>query len=189
MQPHFLYNALSSIREIVLDDPEYAADLIYDFSTHLRACIRSMANDDLIPFRQELENIKAYVNIEKTRFGDKLHIRYECSEQDFQVIPLSIQPLVENAIRHGIYERGMDGGEVIVRSSSAENWYRIQVEDNGVGFDYETTMQQVHAGTRDSTGLFNLILRMEKVLKAHIAVDSEIGVGTKVTVTIPRGEC
>lgn len=188
MQPHFLYNALSSIREIVLDDPEYAADLIYDFSTHLRACIRSMANDDLIPFHQELENIKAYVNIEKMRFGDKLHIRYECPEQDFHVIPLSIQPLVENAIRHGIYERGMDGGEVIVRSSSTENWYQIQVEDNGVGFDYETTMQQVHAGTRDSTGLFNLILRMEKVLKAHIAVDSKIGVGTKVTVTIPRGE-
>lgn len=65
MQPHFLYNALASIREIILEDPEYASELLCDFTTHLRACIRGMSDVDQIPFRQELENIRAYLNIEK----------------------------------------------------------------------------------------------------------------------------
>lgn len=187
MQPHFLYNALASIREIVLDDPEYASDLIYDFTTHLRACIRSMAGDNLVTFSQELENIKSYVNIEKMRFGEKLSIEYDCPETGFDIIPLSIQPLVENAIRHGIYERGTDGGTVKVNSCREGNHFVVQVEDNGIGFDFETTMKEVKNGERDSTGLFNLILRLETLLNAHVEVDSQIGIGTKITVTIPIG--
>lgn len=187
MQPHFLYNALASIREIVLDDPAYASDLIYDFTTHLRACIRSMASDNLVPFPQELENIKAYVNIEKMRFGDRLHVLYDCPENTFDIIPLSIQPLVENAIRHGVYERGADGGTVIVRTLKKEDTYLIEVDDNGVGFDFEKTMEAVKSGKIDSTGLFNLIYRLETLLNAHVTVESTIGVGTKITVSIPTG--
>lgn len=187
MQPHFLYNALASIREIVLDDPEYASDLIYDFTTHLRACIRSMASDSLVSFAWELENIKSYVNIEKMRFGEKLRIQYDCPETDFDIIPLSIQPLVENAIRHGIYERGSDGGTVTVRSRRTEDSFIIQVDDDGVGFDFDTTMQEVKDGKRDSTGLFSLIFRLETLLKAKISIDSQIGIGTKITIVIPRG--
>lgn len=188
MQPHFLYNALASIREIVLDDPEYASDLIYDFTTHLRACIRSMSNDNLVPFSQELENIKAYVNIEKMRFGDRLNIQYDCPETDFDIIPLSIQPLVENAIRHGIYERGAAGGTVTVRTSRAENSFLIQVDDDGVGFDFDSTMDEVKTGKRDSTGLFNLIFRFERLMNAKVQVESSTGSGTKITVAIPIGE-
>ncbi len=187
MQPHFLYNALASIREIVLDDPQYASDLIYDFTTHLRACIRSMGSDNLIPFSQELENIKAYVNIEKMRFGKKLSIEYDCPEIGFDIIPLSIQPLVENAIRHGVYERGSDGGTVKVNSCQEGNNFVVRVEDDGIGFDFETTMNEEKNGKRDSTGLFNLIFRLETLLNAHVEVDSKIGIGTKITVTIPIG--
>lgn len=188
MQPHFLYNALASIREIVLDDPEYASDLIYDFTVHLRACIRSMSNDNLVPFSQELDNIKAYVNIEKMRFGDRLNIQYDCPEISFDIIPLSIQPMVENAIRHGIYERGAAGGTVTIRTSQANEHFLIQVEDDGVGFDFEATMDEVKAGKRDSTGLFNLIFRFERLMKAKVYVESSIGSGTKITVAIPIGE-
>ena len=106
MHPHFLYNALSSIREIVLTDPEYGANLLYDFTTHLRASINAMSNDNKIWFSQELENIKAYVNIEKMRFGGKLNVEYDIDTEDFRIIPLSIQPIVENAVKHGIYENG-----------------------------------------------------------------------------------
>ncbi|MBR5672308.1 MAG: histidine kinase, partial [Spirochaetales bacterium] len=104
MQPHFLYNALGSIREIILDDPQYASDLVYDFTTHLRACIKAMSNSDLIPFEQELTNINAYVNIEKMRFGDRLKVVYDIQKSDFKIVPLGIQPLVENSIRHGVYK-------------------------------------------------------------------------------------
>ena len=185
MQPHFLYNALSSIREIVLEDPEYASDLIYDFTTHLRACVRSMSSDVLIPFTQELENIRAYVNIEKMRFGDRLNIEFHCPETDFDIIPLSIQPLVENAIRHGVFDRGAAGGKVRVSTARGDGCVFVYVEDDGVGFDYHKTMQEVENGTRDSNGLANLILRFATLMKAEVSVDSKIGRGTKVTVTIP----
>ena len=185
MQPHFLYNALSSIREIVLEDPEYASDLIYDFTTHLRACIRSMSSDVLVPFSQEMENIVSYVNIEKMRFGDRLNVEYDCQEKDFDIIPLSIQPIVENAVRHGIFDRGAAGGKVKVSSRRAEDCYVICVEDNGVGFDYEKTMQEVESGERDSSGLANLIFRLATLLQADVSVDSRVDIGTKVTVTIP----
>ena len=185
MQPHFLYNALSSIREIVLEDPEYASDLIYDFTTHLRACVRSMSSDALIPFTQELENIRAYVNIEKMRFGDRLSIEFNCPETDFNIIPLSIQPLVENAIRHGVFDRGAAGGKVRVSTARGDGCVFVYVEDDGVGFDYHKTMQEVEDGTRDSNGLANLIFRFATLMKAEVSVDSRIGSGTKVTVTIP----
>ncbi len=187
MQPHFLYNALSSIREIVLEDPQYASDLIYDFTTHLRACIRSMSGDSMISFGQELENIKAYVNIEKMRFGNKLSIEYDCHETEFDLIPLSIQPLVENAIRHGIFERGAAGGTVIVRSSRGENCFVVCVEDNGTGFDFDEIMAQVKSGKRDSNGLSNLIFRFKTLMNATVNVESKPGSGTKITVTIPTG--
>ena len=188
MQPHFLYNALASIREIVLDEPEYASNLLCDFTTYLRACLRSVTSDALIPFSQELSNIEAYTHIEKIRFGDKLTIKYNCMETDFSIIPLSIQPLVENAIRHGIYERGEDGGIVAVRSFRKKDRIEILVEDNGVGFDYDAIMQEIKDGTRDSTGMFNLIYRFEKILHAKVTVESQPNVGTRVTVSIPLEE-
>lgn len=189
MQPHFLYNALSSIREIVLEDPQYASDLIYDFTTHLRACIRSMSSDSMITFAQELENIKAYVNIEKMRFGDRLHVVYDCPVTDFEIIPLSIQPLVENAIRHGIYDRGAAGGTVTVRSDRIDNSYVIYVWDDGMGFNFDEIMSEVESGERDSRGLANLIFRFATLMNADVNVDSQIGYGTKITITIPiKGE-
>lgn len=189
MQPHFLYNSLASIREIVLENPEYAADLIFDFTTHLRACIKSMASEEFIPFSQEIENIKAYVNIEKMRFGDKLQVKYEIQESNFSIVPLSIQPLVENAIRHGIYERGSKGGMVEIRSYQEGDEIIIQVEDNGIGFDVEKAYREVQSKERDSTGLQSLIFRFEKLMNAKVKIESIVGEGTRITVRIPmKGE-
>lgn len=190
MQPHFLYNALASIREVVLENPEYAADLIFDFTTHLRACIKSMASEEMISFSQEIENIKAYVNIEKMRFGDKMKVQYDIQECDFQIVPLSIQPLVENAIRHGLYERGNQWrGIVNICSYRQEDEIIIMIEDNGVGFDVEKIAKEIKCHERDSTGLQNLIFRFENLMKATVNIESVIGTGTKVTVKIPvKGE-
>ena len=188
MQPHFLYNALGSIQEIILEDPEYAAKLLGDFTLHLRSCVRAMENDDPISFVRELENIRAYANIEKMRLGNKLKIRYDIQAEAFSIVPLSIQPLVENAIRHGVYERGMAGGTVTVRSRELPHAFLVEVEDDGVGFDYPALEKEIAAGKRDSTGLKNIMLRLDKVMRARVQIDSRVGVGTKVTVTIPKGE-
>ena len=185
MQPHFLYNALGSIQEVVLEDPEYAYKLIGDFSIHLRSCIRAMANDDLIPFSQELENIRAYVNIEKMRFGDKLNIIYDISGEDFSIVPLSVQPVVENAIRHGIYQRGKEGGTVIVRTRQEKRQRIIQIKDDGVGFD-TSTLGRIKAGNmKDSAGLNNIIFRLEKIMNANVRIHSKPGKGTDVIISIP----
>ena len=185
MQPHFLYNALASIREVVLENPEYASDLIFDFTTYLRACIKSMSSDKMMPFSQEIENIKAYVNIEKMRFGDKLEVKYEINKSDFMIVPLSIQPLVENAIRHGIYERGSRGGVVIIRSGQEEKDIVICVEDNGVGFNVKQILSEIQSKNRDSIGLSSLMFRFEKLMNAKVKLESVEGEGTRITVRIP----
>ena len=185
MQPHFLYNALGSIQEIVLEDPEYAYKLIGDFSVHLRSCIRAMTNDALIPFSQELENIRAYVNIEQMRFGNKLKIVYDIETDDFPIVPLSVQPVVENAIRHGIYQRGKQGGTVTIRTKE-DNFQRIiQIKDDGVGFDTSCLTAEEAGNTTDSTGLSNVVFRLEKIMNAKIQIHSEVNVGTNVIITLP----
>lgn len=187
MQPHFLYNALGSIQEVVLEDPAYASELIGDFTTHLRSCIRAMSNDAPLPFSQELANIRAYVNIEKMRFGEKLRVVYDVPVTGFRILPLSIQPLVENAIRHGIYQRGAAGGTVTLRSREQPDSWIVEVEDDGVGFDVEAFAAERASGKRDSTGLENVRFRLEKVMHAGVALHSVVGQGTKVVVTIPKG--
>nr|MBQ4458584.1 histidine kinase [Clostridia bacterium] len=186
MQPHFLYNALGSIQEIVLDDPAYASELIGDFTIHLRSCIRAMSNDAPIPFEQELSNIKAYVNIEKMRFGDKLKVNYDIQTYDFSILPLSVQPVVENAIRHGIYERGEQGGTVVIKTEKSDSATLVTVADNGVGFDVDAYFSAVASGKQDSAGLKNIMFRLEKVMQASVAIDSRIGEGTTVTIVIPK---
>lgn len=185
MQPHFLYNTLASIREIILVDPEYASELIVDFTTHLRACIKTMSSNDLIPFCQELDNIKAYANIEKMRLGEKLKVEYNIACDDFMIVPLSIQPIVENAIRHGIYERGATGGTVSISAYRNDKEYVVCVKDDGIGFDYEKIKAEVESGKRDSTGIRSLAFRLEKMLNAKVEIISRIGCGTEVTVRVP----
>ncbi|MCQ2512585.1 MAG: histidine kinase [Lachnospiraceae bacterium] len=186
MQPHFLYNALSSIRQIVYEDPNYAADLITDFTRHLRGTIRAMSGNQFIPLSEELKNIKAYVSIEKVRFGENLTVDYDIQADDFEIIPLSVQPLIENAIRHGIYRRGEIGGVVTLRSAEAENQWIIQVIDTGIGFDVQKVLGEIDAGKRDSAGLKNLIFRLEKLMAAKVQIESVINEGTTITVSIPK---
>ncbi len=183
MQPHFLYNALSAIQTIVKSDPDYAYQLIYDFTVHLRSNIRALSSDAPIPFQDELKNIRAYMNIEQMRFGDALKVRYEIDCDDFKVIPLSIQPLAENAARHGVYPKGDEGGTVTIRSYEAVSAYVVEVEDDGVGFDVKEALEK----KSDSVGLKNLIFRLKSLMNANVTIDSKPGIGTKVIVTIPKG--
>ena len=186
MKPHFLYNALGSIQELILIDPEYASDLLGDFMVHMRSCVRAMESDEPIPFSEELKNIKAYVNIEKMRLGDKLDIRYEIREMDFPILPLCIQPLVENAIRHGIHKRGRKGGSVILRTRNENDAWVVQVEDSGVGFDVKKILNDVKKGKKDSAGLSNIRFRLKQVMGGTLDIQSTEGEGTIVTVRLPK---
>ncbi len=186
MQPHFLYNALGSIQEIILEDPRYAWELLGDFTAHLRSCIRAMTSDAPIPFCQELANIKAYVNIEKMRLGEKLKVVYDIGASGFSILPLSVQPIVENAIRHGIYNRGAKGGTVTVTTRDLGDRILITVEDDGVGFDVEDIRKKLESGRTDSAGLRNIRYRLEKMMQADMDISSCPGEGTEVTIMIPK---
>ena len=185
MQPHFLYNTLGSIQEIMHEDPEYAARLLGDFSVHLRSCIRAMSGDKPIPFEQELENIHAYVNIEKMRFAERLKVEYDIQTVDFCVLPLSVQPLVENAIRHGIYGRGAAGGTVRLSTRREGDTFVVEVEDDGTGFDMDEARRKALKEDSEHTGLRNLIFRLGAVMDGKVDIQSEAGRGTSVIIRIP----
>jgi len=185
MQPHFLYNVLSSIRELILEEPEYAADMLYDFTLYLRACLKSLSGRVLISFGEEVRNIMSYVNIEKMRMGDRLQVVFDIEDDSYNIPALTIQPLVENAIRHGIAKKRDKSGRVEISSKLVDGAHTIVVKDDGLGFDYEKICAEIESGDRDSTGIQNMILRLEKCVQASVEIDSVPGQGTTVTVRIP----
>lgn len=186
MQPHFLYNALTSIQEMTLESPEYAYKLLGDFNTYLRGSIRATTNTKLISMGEELQHIYAYVSIEQLRFGERLRMEYHIEEDNFAILPFSIQPLVENAIRHGIFGRGAAGGEVKLSILRRDDEYEIMVEDTGIGFDTDHLENDQEEAQYDSHGLKNLLFRLQKGMGATVEIESTPGVGTKIIVRLKR---
>lgn len=189
MQSHFLYNALGSIQEVILIEPIRAYELLGDFSIHLRSLVSSMTDDRPIPFIKELENVRAYINIEKMRLGDKLKVEYDIKALNFEIMPLTIQPLVENAIRHGIYKKGREGGTVSISSEKTDRDYIVTIRDDGMGFDIHSFIENQSLDGIDSVGLKNIKFRLEKVMNARLEIKSTNGEGTEVKVILPKGDC
>lgn len=186
IQPHFLYNALNTIKYLIKRDPKTAEKAVISFSKYLRGNMDSITQKAPIPFTEELEHIKNYCDIELLRFGEKLEIVYNTDFVNFNVPSLTIQPLVENAIKHGVTKRP-EGGTVTITTEETDNFYTIVIEDNGVGFDTENpdyTPNDNHA----HVGLKNVKNRLEMMVNADVVVQSELDVGTTITINIPKGE-
>lgn len=188
IQPHFVFNVINSIQEIVYENPDYASELLGDFAIHLRGVVRMMDDSSRVLFSDELRSIKAYADIEKMRMGERLKLVYEVEADDFYVSPLSIQPLVENAIRHGVRNNVNADGTVIIHSYENKNEWIVEVTDFGSGFDVEETMDEIRKRRLDSSGLMNTVYRLEKEMDAVVEINSEIGYGTRVTVRLPKGD-
>lgn len=191
IRPHFIYNTLNSIRALISLDPEAARQTVYDFSTYLRLNLENMGERELIRFPEELRHIRAYLNIEKVRFEERLSVTEDIRETAFSVPPLSIQPLVENAVKHGIC-RKMAGGTVTLRSRSEEDAYVVEVEDDGAGFDPSLprggTGGKENGKTDSHIGLENIRFRVEEISGGTLAIESRPGEGTRVTVRFPKGK-
>ena len=134
MQPHFIFNVLNIIYYLCAKDTKLAQTAIDDFSSYLRTNIDSLVSDELAPFSKELEHVKNYLDLEKLRFDEELEIEYDIGPTDFHLPMLVVQPLVENAVKHGI-AKSPNGGKLIVRTIEDYDNYYIYVIDNGVGFD------------------------------------------------------
>lgn len=181
IQPHFLFNSLTAIMRLCDTDPKAAKKAIADFADYLRMNLESIKSPNLIPLDMELNHIDTYFSFEKMRFGDKLNLKKDIAVKNFVIPPLSIQPLVENAIKHGINKK-KEGGTVIVSTFETETDYCIQVKDDGVGF----TVGEEYDKSRAHIGIENVTQRLDLMCKGKILIESAIGVGTTVNVLIPK---
>ena len=178
IHPHFIYNTLGSIEQLCELDPPKAAKLVNDFSKYLRGNFSELDNPKLIRVSKELKHTEYYTGIEKVRFPD-IEFVAEMNCSDFSIPALTIQPLVENAIKHGILQRD-EGGTVKVRIYETDSSYFVTVKDNGVGFDVSVLENNNHVGLR------NIRSRLEAMCSGSLYIESIIGVGTKITVEIPK---
>lgn len=178
IQPHFVYNALSSISTLISINPTKAQKALDSFTEYLRHNLASLTATKLIPFEDELKHIKTYVSLEEIRFNDRINVEYDIYVKDFYVPPLSLQPIVENAIKHGILKK-LEGGKVILQTYETDNAYIVEISDDGVGFDATNFKDE----DNKHFGINNIKHRIENMCNGDIIIDSEINKGTKVTVT------
>ena len=180
IHPHFLFNALSTIRHLCRTQPQVAWEALGDFAAYLRANTDALTSTKLIPFPHELRHIQSYLKLEKLRMGDSLNIVYDIQEEDFLLPPLTVQPLVENAVKHGIfYAKG--GGTVRIATCREGNSIVIRVIDDGVGFDMA---ERNDTAERVYVGIQNVQTRLQKLLHAGMSVESKKNNGTTVTIRI-----
>lgn len=178
IKPHFIYNTLNTIEALIDIDPDKASDMIISFSKYLRSHIDTIGQENLIPFNDEIKNIKAYTDIECVRFP-KINIVFDIKSKDFEVPILSIQPLVENAIKHGVSKK-TEGGTVTIKSYDIDEFHIIEVKDNGIGFDLNSIQESTHVGIK------NIKFRLNKLINADISYSSNIGIGTEIKILIPK---
>lgn len=183
IQPHFLYNALNTIKYLTKKDPKAAETAIVKFSNYLRANMDSLTRKEPIPFEKELEHVENYVAIESLRFGNRLNVEYDINYKDFSIPPLTVQPIVENAIKHGVNQKA-EGGTVKISTFEKNESSIIIIEDNGVGFDVNSKP----ADNRSHVGINNIMIRLREMLNAEVEIKSVLNEGTKITITIPKEE-
>lgn len=162
INPHFLFNALNTITSFIRINPDKARNLIINLSTYMRYNLE--VNDNLIDINKELEQVRAYVEIEKARFGDKLTVLYDIDDNIYAKIPsLTIQPLVENAIIHGIRKNG-GCGTVVIGVKKEDGYTKVWVENDGVTIDFDI-IERVYSGKmpENKIGLYNVHLRLKLI--------------------------
>ncbi|MCQ2478365.1 MAG: histidine kinase [Clostridia bacterium] len=179
IRPHFLYNAITAIRYLCKNDPAKAYTSLGLFSDYLRGNMDALSNGRSIPFEKELEHIKTYLTLEQIRFGDELKVEYDIRYSDFSIPALTVQPIVENAVRHGA-TMNENGGKIIISSFKTENGALITVTDNGPGFDVNAPFSD----DRNHFGLQNVRSCLEAMKCGELKIDSKKGTGTTVKIFI-----
>ena len=179
IRPHFIYNTLGTIEQLCDIDPTKAGELVHDFAKYLRGNFGELDNPKPILMSQEMAHVHHYVSIENVRFPD-MTFTFEMNSEDFRIPALTVQPIVENAIKHGLMKL-QKGGTIHVVSYETDTHYCVSVVDDGVGFD-ATVMHD----ERKHVGLRNIRERLSAMVNGTMEIESEVGVGTKVLIKIPK---
>lgn len=183
IQPHFLYNTLTAICGLCDENPKEAKRVTAEFADYLRHNLESLSVGTPTPFLDELKHTKVYLGIEKKRFEDKLNIVYDITVDDFLIPALTVQPLVENAVKHGI-RRAKKGGTVTIHTAENADYYEITVEDDGIGFD----SGQLQSDDKMHIGIENVRDRLWSMCRGTLTIKSKAGLGTRAVIKIPKGD-
>ncbi|MCQ2472081.1 MAG: histidine kinase [Clostridia bacterium] len=179
IQPHFLYNTLSAIYVLCGDNPKLAQKTIKDFSSYLRQNMSSLNSQGCVMFEKELEHTKIYLSIEKLRFEDLLTVEYDIQYESFMLPPLTLQPIVENAVKYGV--RGCeDGGTVRIHTRREDDRIYVVVHDDGRGFDPSV----IDNDSENHIGLKNTKQRIESMCGGQLLIESSADEGTTVTIIL-----
>ncbi|WP_028829872.1 sensor histidine kinase [Proteocatella sphenisci] len=180
IQPHFLYNTLNTITALCRVNPKLAEETTIKFSGYLRENMYSMGENDTNPFSQELEHTNIYLDIEKLRFGDRVKVKYDIKSDDFNMPTLTLQPIVENAVKHGICNK-LEGGTIKISAEKKGRDHIITIQDNGIGFEIDKALND----GRPHVGIHNVKERLKSMVRAEMEIISFIGIGTTVRIIIP----
>ncbi len=190
IKPHFLFNSLNTITSFCRTSPDKARELLVELSTYLR---KSLANHkDFVTVTDELQQVRSYLAIEKARFGERIKVSIDMKQgcEEWPIPPLVIQPLVENAVRHGIAVKE-DGGSVQVKVSKLNSELHVSVRDDGVGMNKKQSEGIFRRNnmeySSDGIGLKNINQRMEQIYgpQYKIVIDSGLELGTTIHLRIP----
>ena len=179
IRPHFIYNTLGSIEYLCLEDPPKAGKLVHSFAKYLRGNFGELDNPKPIRMSQEMEHVRHYVHIENVRFPD-MTFTINMNSEDFMLPALTIQPIVENAIKHGLMKLS-HGGSICLTSWETDTHHCVSIEDDGVGFDTGILLDE-----RKHIGLRNIRGRLESMVNGTLEIESTVGKGTKVSIRIPK---
>ena len=177
MRPHFIYNTLTSIYCMIEENPQKAQAVTLDFTKYLRNNFNSIANDEMIPFVKELEHAKAYLAVEKARFENMLFVEFDIPFVNFRLPPLTLQPIVENAVKHGI-DPELKPLHITISTRATVTGNEIVVEDTGSGFSHDDNGDPHIA-------LANIIERLHIMCKGTLTISDREGGGTVVKISIP----
>lgn len=189
IKPHFLYNAINTMVSFCYTDSERAANLLVNFSKYLRLVFDIDHKSMLVPLEREIELIKAYIEIEKARFGNQINVEYniEPALLSMKIPSFCIQPLVENAIKHGLCKKA-GGGTVLISAKKSEGSVIINVRDSGIGMSAEwlDKLRNIESAN-EGVGFFNVSRRIKSWKDARLDIQSTEGEGTAVTIKISDG--
>ena len=182
IKPHFLHNALTLIIDLCDTAPQKAKAATVEFSRYLRGNMESIDRAGPIPFEKELEHTKLYLNIEQMRFAGDLQVRYDIACMDFSLPALTVEPLAENAVRHGVREKPDGRGTVVIATRETPDGYEITVTDDGPGFDPDRLPEdgQMHVG------IANVRERLRQIVDGSLEYRSAPGEGTAAIIRIPK---
>ncbi len=186
IKPHFLFNTLNTISSFCDTNPDHAQKLIDDFSNYLRQSFDFKSLEMYVPLERELSLISSYTEIEKARFGENLKVIFDIdSTIKIRVPMLSIQPLVENAVIHGLRKKG-GGGVVTITVKKASEGALVAVKDNGQGIAQGKLNELLMPETSHGIGLWNIDRRLKKLYGKGLSIESEPGKGTRVSYIVPE---